>query len=308
MSGDSLIPAANADRTANRTADCTGNRTSDSTANRASAADAAVREPVLSDRLKALAGMVPEGCVLADIGTDHALVPARLLTSGRIRRAIACDVAEGPLRRAEEQLRVSGVSDRAECRLADGLHGLTPGEADVILIAGLGGPLMVRILSEGLDKRNEAGEGFAGTVREWILSPHSEWGEVRQFLREHGLRETEERYLVEDGKRYILMRAVPGDGEEPWRKAAEAGISPEASDCFGPLTALRRADPDVKAYLLKERDKALSILRHLNEEAEQGAGRTEQRKAELMRIAVSAEELLGERIERKTEDKTEDRR
>ena len=194
----------------------------------------------LSERLLAAASLVTSGLVLADIGTDHAWIPVALLLSGRISFAYACDIGTGPLQRASEHIAQYGLSDRAEPRLSDGLHALEPGECDVVLIAGMGGELMTRILKEGFARKNDAGKDFPGTVRRWILSPHTEWEVLRRFLRGAGLAVAEETMVQEDGKFYPVICAEPGDPEAAYQAAAAAGIPGWTAERFGPLLTVRR--------------------------------------------------------------------
>lgn len=105
----------------------------------------------LSPRLKKIADLIPRGSVVADIGTDHAYIPVYCFQNGISERAIAMDVNEGPLSRAEANLEKYGFADKAELRLSDGLQKLSPGEADVIVIAGMGGLLIMDILKNGSD-------------------------------------------------------------------------------------------------------------------------------------------------------------
>ena len=102
----------------------------------------------LTPRLRAIAQQVPQGSVLADVGTDHALLPAWLLLEGRIPSAIASDLREGPLARAKETVEQHGVADRVSLRLCDGLSGIQAGEADVVAIAGMGGETIAAILEQ----------------------------------------------------------------------------------------------------------------------------------------------------------------
>lgn len=104
----------------------------------------------LSKRMQRLASLVTEGNRLADVGTDHGYIPIALVQEGKIPHAIAMDVNAGPLSRAIEHIRESGLSTYIETRQSDGLAGLLPKEADTVLIAGMGGMLTVRIL-EGAD-------------------------------------------------------------------------------------------------------------------------------------------------------------
>ena len=90
-----------------------------------------------------------KGSRLADIGTDHGYIPIALVQEGRIPSALAMDVGKGPLSRAREHIHSQGLDTYIETRLSDGLTELHEGEADTVLIAGMGGMLMKRILEGG---------------------------------------------------------------------------------------------------------------------------------------------------------------
>ena len=113
------------------------------------------------------------------------------------------DVNRGPLLRAEEDIRETGLAPSITTGLSDGVSMLRPGEADSVLFAGMGGPLMIRILREG--------DGVQRSVKELILQPQSEIPGVRRFLENAGYRITDEDMVYEDGKYYTAMRAVHGD-------------------------------------------------------------------------------------------------
>ena len=66
----------------------------------------------------------------------------------------------------------------------------------------MGGDLVVRILEQDFDK--------LANVKELILSPQSHLERVRHFLNDHGFRILEEEFLKEDGKYYVVIRAVHG--------------------------------------------------------------------------------------------------
>lgn len=103
----------------------------------------------LSRRLKAIADMVTEGNRLVDVGCDHGYLPVYLMLNHKIPGAIATDVGKGPLARAQEHIAQYGMSKYIEARLCDGLQGVRTGEGDTLVIAGMGGPLMEKILTEG---------------------------------------------------------------------------------------------------------------------------------------------------------------
>ena len=102
----------------------------------------------LSKRLKAVAELVTPGMRLADVGTDHGYIPIYLTEAGVIPSAIAMDINKGPLERAKEHIREHGLEGKIQTRLSDGLKNLQMNEADCMIAAGMGGGLVIRILSE----------------------------------------------------------------------------------------------------------------------------------------------------------------
>ena len=188
----------------------------------------------LSKRLSAVASMVKERGRLADVGTDHGYIPIFLVRQGTIKSAVAMDIKEGPLARARDNIRLYGLEDQIQTRRSDGLEKLQKGEADTVVIAGMGGLLTIRIL--------KAGEERLKGVKELILQPQSEICEVRRFLQEQEYRITEENMVEEEGKYYPMMRAVPGK-MEPWTHMERA---------VWENTCCRKKDPCLLAFLEQE--------------------------------------------------------
>ena len=155
---------------------------------------------VLSKRLRAIANMVTPGNRLCDVGCDHAYLDIALLQEGKIEKALAMDVAEGPLQIAQQNLMLTGLEDRCETRLSDGLSAYKRGEADTLVIAGMGGILMEAIL----EKYPARSESF----KELILSPQSEQAIVRSFLTDNGYVILEEDFVEDEGKFYPVIRAA----------------------------------------------------------------------------------------------------
>ena len=165
----------------------------------------------LSNRLLAAAGMVTKGNIVADVGCDHAYTSIYLCQAGIAPRVIAMDVNKGPLKGAKEHVEQAGLTGKIDIRLSDGLQKLVPGEADTVLLCGMGGLLMIKILSDY--------PAATASIKELVLQPQSEAGEVRMFLHKKGYQITEEHMLKEDGKFYVMMRAVPC--AEPQQYAGE---------------------------------------------------------------------------------------
>lgn len=154
----------------------------------------------LSNRLKTIASFVPEGSKVADIGTDHGYIPIHLVQEGKAKHAIAMDVRTGPLMRAKSHIAEAGLADVIEVRLSDGLLKLNKDEADCVVIAGMGGELMIHILEEG--------KNLWDNIPCWVLSPQSELQKMRRFLVEQAFFVEQETMIKEDGKYYVVMRAV----------------------------------------------------------------------------------------------------
>ena len=154
----------------------------------------------LSKRMEAIAAMITQGGILADVGTDHGYIPIYQVQQNKNKRAIAMDLREGPLQRANEHILACGLAEQIETRLSDGVEALEVGEADTIVVAGMGGELIIHILTEG--------DAVCHAVRELILQPQSEIGGVRRYLRQHGYQIVQEDMVYEDGKYYPMMRVI----------------------------------------------------------------------------------------------------
>lgn len=156
----------------------------------------------LSIRLHKIADFVAEGGTMADIGTDHGHLPVYLLQKKKKERAIAMDVRSGPLSRAQQAIAMCELTDKIETRLSDGLEALKPEEADTIVIAGMGGALIQKILAEG--------KHMWDSVSQWVLSPQSEIKETRYWLENNGFCIKKEDMVVDSGKYYVIMDVIRG--------------------------------------------------------------------------------------------------
>ena len=161
----------------------------------------------LSYRLETVARAVSPGRRVADVGTDHAYIPIYLVEEGIIREAIASDINPGPLERAAQNIRAHGLEERIRVRLGSGLKPIEPEEADCVVIAGMGGDLMRRILLQG--------QVFFEKGTEFVLQPQSEWFKVRKLLHDQGYRIDREWMIREDGHDYVVIRALPGEETYP---------------------------------------------------------------------------------------------
>jgi len=160
----------------------------------------------LTPRLSKIANLIPKGSVIADVGTDHAYIPVYCFQKGISEKAIAMDLNEGPLQRARANLEKYGFLADAELRLSDGLEKLSTGEADVVVIAGMGGLLISEILRKRLD--------IALKTPLLLLQPMNAPVELRAFLLDNGF-EIEDEYVVrEENKFYNILAVKPGKGDK----------------------------------------------------------------------------------------------
>ena len=203
-----------------------------------------MKEIQISRRLQSVAAFVQEGKRLADVGCDHGYIPIYLLQKKKIEKAIAMDINQGPLMRAKEHIQEWGLENYIDTRLSDGVKALKPNEVQSVVIAGMGGPLMEKILTEG----NEVLQ----TVTELVLQPQSEIGHFRRFLIENGYEITHEEMILEDGKYYPIMRAVHGKAKE----------QTEAEYLYG-KKLLQNRNPVLKEFLDREQVKAEGLLEKL---------------------------------------------
>lgn len=153
----------------------------------------------LGPRLALCAELSREGRALCDIGTDHAYLPIWLIKSGRIPGAIAADVNPGPLKAAAGNAKRYGVEDKLVLRLSDGLREILPGEAEDIVVAGMGGELILRMIGETPWLRDRE--------KRLVLQPMSSIRELRTGLRDLGFEIGTERAVEEAGKVYTAFSA-----------------------------------------------------------------------------------------------------
>ena len=210
----------------------------------------------LSERMLAIVQLVSPGMRVCDVGCDHGFVSIYLAEEGIAPSVLAMDIGKGPLQQAQSHIEEAGLQDRITTRLSDGLKQYREGEADCLVIAGMGGPLMQEILS------NKKVEDF----KEIILAPQSEICEFRKFLADHGFEIVAENMVFEDGKYYPMMKVHPVvKGEESRKASSIPGTrDEEVAYRFGPLL-LAQKHPVLRRYLHMEERKNIAILNSLKD-------------------------------------------
>ena len=205
--------------------------------------------------MKAVASMVTAGYTLCDVGTDHGYVPIALVQGNIIPKAIAVDINKGPLERANEHIRANGLTEQITTRLSNGLEAIHDGEVDSIVIAGMGGELVIHILT--------AGETVCRSAKELILQPQSEVSKVREYVRNTGYKIVDEDMILEEGKYYPMMKVIPVEYDDTWDKLATDEI--KACDIYGPIL-LKNGNPVLRKYLVKQHQVLRDIIAKLQKQ------------------------------------------
>ena len=219
----------------------------------------------LSVRMKMIVGLVPEGVTVADIGTDHGYVASYLVKEKKYKKAIATDVNEGPIKKAQKNIDALKLSDKIETRLGDGLDVLEDGEVDTVVIAGMGGMLICKMLSEAAEKLTK--------IDKLILQPQSDIEEVRRHVHKLGFKIERESICMEDGKFYIAIRAVHGEEDPPYSDT-EYRFSRILSEEGGTI---------FRSYMRMMTDKMASLLETLDAPGLELGERAMERKEELIK-------------------------
>ncbi|MCD8327013.1 MAG: class I SAM-dependent methyltransferase [Lachnospiraceae bacterium] len=230
-------------------------------------------ENVLPKRLFAAAELIPPCGTVCDIGCDHGYLSIYLLQQKKARHVIAMDVNQGPLERAGENARHFGLEGQMELRLSDGLARVAPGEADFFVCAGMGGRLVMKIMSDHPE--------VTASMRGALLQPQSDIRQVRRFVYELGWHiEKEDMVFEEDGggrktgKYYPMFLVLPGREELP----------PEAELAYGSLS--KQKNPGVLQDFLRYQ---MKIRKDAQEQVQNSD--TERARERLIQIRKEIEEI-----------------
>lgn len=203
----------------------------------------------LSKRLQKVASFVPKEAIVADIGSDHAYLPAYLITTNQVTRAIAGEVVDGPFKSAKKLVNELGLEDVIDVRLGNGLDVIElAGEVDAITICGMGGALIRDILDRGLHNDKLSGRETL------VLQPNIGEPGLRKWLISHGYTIVEEAILEENNKIYEVIVA---------RKLNEITELTEKEYLLGPIL-LKNSSEVFRNKWLHERKQLLAIAKQLD--------------------------------------------
>ena len=223
------------------------------------------------DRLEEIFSCIKKSGVVADIGCDHGKLEEMLICAGRADRVIATDISAKSLEKAVLACGSFSCGERIDFRRGDGLSVLAAGEADVIVIAGMGGTLIANILRDDIKTAKGA---------DLVLCPHSHEGTLRRFLLENGFNIYEEKLAMEEG-RYYQIFCARFDGV-PRRE--EDGFYYEIGRAL-----LKGNSPLLVSFLSARLDKTIKIIQKSRRSDKGGA---KKRTEELSAFAKKLEEWI----------------
>ncbi|WP_298594977.1 class I SAM-dependent methyltransferase [uncultured Mitsuokella sp.] len=169
----------------------------------------------LDARLRAIANFVPRGSRVADVGTDHGHLALTLVQEGTADFVIASDKNEGPLAAASHAVQSAGLAEQIALRQSNGLIRIAPMEVDTVCLAGMGGALMIEILS--------AAPATVKRLSTLVLQPQGAAMELRWWLYQNDWYIADEALVEADGRMYEIMQAKRGKKPTPNRILLEIG-------------------------------------------------------------------------------------
>lgn len=191
-------------------------------------------------RLKIILDLIKNEDVVVDIGADHGHLDYYIIKEGLAKKVIATDISAKSINKTEKMAQFYQISDKIECRVGDGFNPIKKDETKLVIIAGMGGKEISKIISSS--ERVYASQRF-------ILQPAKYGEELRKFLSDHDFNIIYDECVFENGKYYDTMYVVKGNKvykpEEIW---------------FG-ITNLNKMSRD---FLMRIRDMKVRMEKRIN--------------------------------------------
>lgn len=228
----------------------------------------------LSKRLKFIAGHIDKCDSLIDVGTDHGYIPIYAVKNNLCNKAIASDINKGPVEKAKLNASLDGVSSQVQVRLGGGLEVVKKGEVEAVVIAGMGGNLIINILEK--DKKKLSLYKFM------ILQPAQNPEVLREYLYTNGYEIIEEDICLDEGIFYELFKV---------RKSEDMKVSIDPIFYEFSSILLKRKHPLFHSFLEYKEEKYKKILELIKEESESSKKRRIEIIEKLKTIEIFKEEV-----------------
>jgi len=247
----------------------------------------------ISDRLKKIADQVDYGASIADIGTDHGLLPIFLLEEKKLRHAVLCDINAGPLKKAERNTARHSPGAPVDFRLGSGLAVLADYEVDTVIIAGMGGRTIIGILDDDIP--------HARTFGKYLFQPRRDAALLRKWLLQNGFAIIDEALVRESRFICEIIAAVPNTSVATLEAYENTDFE------FSPLL-IERCDmllPEFVHTKLSTEKKALSAIEAASTDNRLSPASAQRKEAILRRIRMMTDilERIGQISQEKQNDK-----
>lgn len=177
----------------------------------------------INARLKKIGDLVEANSFCLDVGCDHALLDIYLVHRNKNIKAVASDIAEGPLEQAKKNIKRERLDDKIETRLGNGLSTYTE-EIDTVIISGMGGRNIIGICKENLKVLKK--------IKTLIISPNNYQIDVKKFLTSNGFYIDNEEFVKD--KNFIYQIIILKRGKKKYTKK-EYFFGPKFLEKKGPL-------------------------------------------------------------------------
>lgn len=156
---------------------------------------------ILDQRLSAIVDLVGRADTVVDVGCDHGYVANYLVEEKLAEKVYATDISEPSLRKNERFAYMRGNDQRVISFLGDGLVPLKGKDYDLVIIAGMGGDLIIKILEEAFDQIKD---------KTLVLQPMTQRDSLRKYLVAKGFKIQKELIVRDKNKFYEIMKFIPG--------------------------------------------------------------------------------------------------
>lgn len=197
-------------------------------------------------RLEEIINLVEDNSIVADIGTDHGIVPYELIKSNKAKKVIASDISEKSLDKLRKKLDYLDEPEKIILNVSDGLDNLNEYQVDTIIISGMGGNLIVDILNKNID--------VAKSANCLILGANNSLSVLRKFLHDNSFEIIEEVDLFENDKYYQIIKV----------KVGKQLFSNEYEYEFGKFLIDNKSE-NLKQYIKQQIENKKTILLNISE-------------------------------------------
>lgn len=213
----------------------------------------------LSKRLQFIADHIDRCKTIIDVGTDHGYIPIYSVKNNLCEKAIASDINKDPVKKAEMNAALEGVKSSVEVRLGGGLEVINIGEAEAVVIAGMGGNLIREILEKEIEK--------TASFKYLILQPAQNPEVLREYLYNNGYEIMEEDLCLDEGIYYELFKVKKSN------KAEKVSLDPIYYEISPRL--LKDKNKLMLSYLESKEEKYNKILGFIKDTSESALKRKE---------------------------------